>query len=351
MTGNTINGNVTVSANNDDTGSTITGNTINGTVTFDPDSKNNTLTRNVITSTDDYAVVMATTADANNTVQYNTLKSAMYNGDEAVNLSTGSGNTISNNSNIALMLADGTKDAANWSATVNGEQPNPLPVGGLSKGDAVTLKYGGRLKVKAVTATRGPWSGDLSDLTALSTAEFATATDGMTIKGKLGANVKVSIADGATVTLDNATINGVHNTSYRWAGINCLGDATIVLKDGSVNKVKGFHGYYPGIHVPEGSTLTIQGGSEGTGKLTATSNDYGAGIGGGANIACGNISITGGIIVVPVHASNSAGIGGGGSASCGYISITGGTVEATGASVAAMVAHAATSPLPAPSPR
>ena len=154
VTGNTINNNVEVSSNSSDyTGSTITGNTINGTVTFATNSKNNTLTRNVITSTGDYAVVMASTADANNTVQYNTLIAATKKGDEAANPSTGTGNTISYNSNIVLMLADGTKDAANWSATVNGEQPNPLPVGGLSKGDAVTMTYKGHLKVKSVTAT------------------------------------------------------------------------------------------------------------------------------------------------------------------------------------------------------
>ena len=157
LTGNTINNNVEVSSNSSDyTGSTITGNTINGTVTFTSNSKNNTLTRNVITSTGDYAVVMASTADANNTVQYNTLNAATKKGDEAVNPSTGTGNTISNNSNIALMLADGTKDAANWTATVGEGDAQPLPVAGLNEGDAVTLTYSGRLKVKAVTATFEP---------------------------------------------------------------------------------------------------------------------------------------------------------------------------------------------------
>ena len=154
LTGNTINNNVEVSSNSSDyTGSTITGNTINGTVTFASNSKNNTLTRNVITSTGDYAVVMASTADANNIVRYNTLIAATKKGDEAVNPSTGTGNTISNNSNIALMLADGTKDAANWTATVGEGDAQSLPVAGLNEGDAVTLTYGGRLKVKSVTAT------------------------------------------------------------------------------------------------------------------------------------------------------------------------------------------------------
>ena len=147
VTGNNITGNVTINSNPSDyIGSTITGNTINGTVTFAKNSKNNTLTRNVITSTGDYAVVMASTADANNTVQYNTLKSAMYNGDEAVNPSTGTGNTISNNSNITLTLAEGTEDADKWTVKV-GEEAAAFPVEGLKGGETVTVTYTGTKKV------------------------------------------------------------------------------------------------------------------------------------------------------------------------------------------------------------
>ena len=200
--GNTINGNVTVSANSSDyTGSTITGNAINGTVTFASNSKNNTLTRNVITSTGDYAVVMASTADANNTVQYNTLIAATKKGDEAVNLSNSSGNTISYNSNIALMLADGTKDAANWTATVNGEQPNPLPVGGLSNGDAVTLKYNGRLKVKSVTATT-----DYDPLATPLTIEAVTpGTIQVYMTGTLSSGMKYSVNGGTKTLITEST--------------------------------------------------------------------------------------------------------------------------------------------------
>ena len=203
VTGNTINGNVEVSANSSDfVGSTITGNAINGTVTFASNSKNNTLTRNVITSTGDYAVVMAKTADANNTVQYNTLNAATKKGDEAVNLSNSSGNTISNNSNIALMLADGTKDAANWSATVNGEQPNPLPVAGLSKGDAVTMTYGGRLKVKSVTATFEP---DPMLATPLTIEAVTPGTIQVYMTGTLSSGMKYSVNGGTKTLITEST--------------------------------------------------------------------------------------------------------------------------------------------------
>lgn len=62
--------------------------------------------------------------------------------------------------------------------------------------------------------------------------------------------------------------------------LNCLGDATIILADGTTNTVKGFHVDYPGIHVPSGKTLTITG----TGMLRASSKGFGAGIGGGYKI-------------------------------------------------------------------
>ena len=238
---------------------------------------------------------------------------------------------------LYVTMKDGTQDADKWTAKVGEGEAQALPIGGL-KGDGtetVTLKYNGRLKVKSVTATsdaKPVWDGDLSKLTAESTAEFATATNGMTISGTLAANVKVSIADKATVTLDGVTINGVTNVSnYMWAGLNCLGDATIILKDGTTNTVKGFHSDYPGIHVPENKTLTI----EGSGSLTASSNGGGCGIGGGYGIDCGNIVIAGGTITATGGDYYAAGIGGGFYAGCGTISITGGTINATGGEEAA----------------
>ena len=90
-------------------------------------------------------------------------------------------------------------------------------------------------------------------------------------------------------------INGTTGRSYNWAGITCVGDATIILKDGTTNTVKGFNSDYSGIFVPKDKTLTIKGETEGTGKLIASSNGDGAGIGGGDGISstnknCGNIA-------------------------------------------------------------
>ena len=167
-----------------------------------------------------------------------------------------------------------------------------------------------------------------------------TAQNGDILSGKLNKEVSISIADGATVTLDGVNING--NGGWNkgdYAGLTPLGDATIILKDGSENIVKGFKKYYPGIFAADGKKLTIQG----TGKLEASSNGEGAGIGGGRSISCGDIEIQSGTITATGGAGG-AGIGsgyafGGGYtvsiSICGDITITGGTIEATGGNGAA----------------
>ncbi|MBQ4014593.1 MAG: hypothetical protein II610_04975 [Treponema sp.] len=194
--------------------------------------------------------------------------------------------------------------------------------------------------------TPAAWDGDLSKLTAESTAAFATATDGMTITGTLGSgvNVKVSIAAGAKVTLKDVTINGTDSDSYKWAGLTCAGDATITLE--GTNTLKGFWKYYPGLFVPKGKTLTIKG----SGSLNA-SNEKAAGIGGCCVDAtsgiqkeegsCGTIVIEGGTITA-TGGANAAGIGCGNGSDCDGVTIKGGTVTATGGTTAAGIGSAQT---------
>ena len=128
VTGNNVTGNVTISANSATVsgttffpGSTIDSNSILGKVTFSNNSKNNTFTRNTVITTEQYAVVMASTANANNTVTGNILKAAAKGGDEAVNPSTGTGNTISNNlSEAAAGDVTWNFDAATGMLTISG---------------------------------------------------------------------------------------------------------------------------------------------------------------------------------------------------------------------------------------
>ncbi len=154
-----------------------------------------------------------------------------------------------------------------------------------------------------------------------------TAQNGQMLTGKLGGGAantgNVTIAAGATVVLHNVEISSVNTSSgLQYAGIDCQGDATIVLS--GTNKVKGGAEYKPAIYIPSGSTLTIRG----HGSLEADGTNCGAGIGGGEMYNCGNIVIEGGHITATAGASSAA-IGSGKSKSCAGISISGGTVIAS----------------------
>ncbi len=145
------------------------------------------------------------------------------------------------------------------------------------------------------------------------------------------------IEDGATVTLMNlhATCNSEH-------AIECAGDATIILADGSSNEVKAARA---AICVPmdPNKTLTIKG----NGSILAKSELKGAGIGGGDRKGHrdGNLVIDGGIITAignyGVNGKNNhntdsgPGIGAGPEGSMGDITINGGTITAKGSVFAA----------------
>lgn len=179
------------------------------------------------------------------------------------------------------------------------------------------------LNAITIGAAAPGWDGNLAALTGSEPEDYVTATDGMTIYGTLAANVKVSIADGATVTLSNATITYSSNSSSNnYAGITCLGDATIVL--GGNNTVKpGFY-FWPCLYVAPDKTLTING----DGSLNANNaGSPSAGIGGGYEHPCGNIVINGGNITA--SSGSSAAIGGGYNSVCGSITITGGNITAS----------------------
>ncbi len=219
-----------------------------------------------------------------------------------------------------------TADADKWTAKVGSADAKALPVE-AAEGDAITAIYSGTKTVKSVKAVKKVVENiiDLSTVT-----EKLTLQNGDVATGTLQANVKISIAAGATVTLSGVNITGTDNDAYRWAGLSCLGDATIILADGTTNTVKGFYAYCPGIHVLADCTLTIQG----TGALNASSNGNGCGIGGGYEISAGNIVIEGGSITA-TGGDGAAAIGSGQNSVCGTITISGGTVVATGGICAA----------------
>ncbi len=101
------------------------------------------------------------------------------------------------------------------------------------------------------------------------------AQDGDVLVG-LAYRVCVNIADGATVTLCDATIlnhfeDDLPNPMFgTMSAIHCLGNATIILATGTSNKMAGVR-YHPAIQVgPPGSTLIIRG----SGMLNAVNYWY-----------------------------------------------------------------------------
>lgn len=224
-----------------------------------------------------------------------------------------------------VSLKDGVKDADKWTVKVGEGEAQALPFGGL-KGDGsetVTLQYNGRLKVKGVKATSDAAAAagnsvDLSKLTADYEAQNGDVLTGVT------SSYKVTIAAGATVTLDGVNISSSSNC------IKCAGSATIILKDGSTNTLTSTSEDYPALWAGDANTtLTIQGN---TGVLNVTSGKYCAGIGGGyknADKTCGNIRIEGGVITAQGGGGGS-GIGSDSGGNCGDIIIMGGTITAKG---------------------
>lgn len=151
--------------------------------------------------------------------------------------------------------------------------------------------------------------------------------DGDIVTGTLANNVKISIANDATVTLDDVTIDGRDIISFEWTGITCDGDANIILVGTNtvITTANGKPAIQAGYHDTETKTLTISG----SGSLTATGGPNAAGIGSGFKGECGNITISGGTVEATGGAS-AAGIGSGREGSCGDITISGGTVTAQG---------------------
>ena len=187
-------------------------------------------------------------------------------------------------------------------------------------------------------------ASDVIDLSKLADGYVYTIKDGSVLTDTLdNKGIGLFIAAGATVTLDNAVIKGTNGESYDWGGLHCKGDATIILKEGTTNYVRGFYTQYPGIYVPENHTVVIKGDGALTacsngdgagveiqgGNITANGGTWAAGIGGGNGASCGNITISGGNIIAQGGKSG-AGIGSGTDTSCGEIVISGGTVTATG---------------------
>ena len=145
---------------------------------------------------------------------------------------------------------------------------------------------------------------------------------------------RIEVADGvsANITLAGVNIDVSSSTTAAFKiADNSTGNVTITLADDSENKLISGNeraGLQKNGSVEGIGKLTIQGGTNDTGKLNATSKK-GAGIGGGWNGSGSNIFIEGGTVTANGGAYG-AGIGGGGGGTGSNIEISGGTVTATG---------------------
>ncbi len=147
--------------------------------------------------------------------------------------------------------------------------------------------------VVACAAAVGLAAGAFADTINLATVTKPTvAKNGDVIKGTMVGGKKITIAKGAKVTLKDVKINDKFDYADAglYAGITCEGNATIVLE--GENVVNSLEYDYPGIFVPKGSTLRI----EGFGRLSVQGLGNAAGIGGAYQMDCGNIVIAGGTI-------------------------------------------------------
>ena len=197
---------------------------------------------------------------------------------------------------------------------------NGQPIGRASSGTCGTVTVDKRLhsSTKDLTCTIRSNIIDLSTV-----EEDMTIYNGYTLTGELAAKRKLSIAPGSVVVLSNAVINGESTNlrEHQWAGLNCLGDAQIILAGDNV--VRGFDYGYPGIHIQTNAALYILG----EGSLAASSNGGAAGIGGGIGLPCGVVAILSGVI--EATGSGAPGIGG---YACDAVYVFGGTVTARGGS-------------------
>jgi hypothetical protein len=220
-----------------------------------------------------------------------------------------------------------------------------LPAGKLANGFTVVFKGldGGNLLTKTASANpnnttaaetilrmpaltvNGTTVSHLIDLSTL-TGDYE-AQDGDTLTNTLSEHYNITVAEGATVTLWNASINpGNSYKTPHGACIRCDNDATIVIEGDNIMYV--WTERMPCIWIAPEKTLTITGNgslnASSTGKITSA---IGAGYDSNNTSNCGNIVIESGNITA--NGGSCAAIGAGFSSSCGNITINGGNITAT----------------------
>ena len=176
--------------------------------------------------------------------------------------------------------------------------------------DEIPFTRASEAQIKKYKNETDAWHGGNSEENVIDLSKVTHGIvlhDGDVLTGSIkNDNASIQIQDKATVTLRNARIAyRISGSCYESAGLECLGDATIILEGD--NYVRGNYIGSPGIYIPECHTLTIKG----SGSLEAVGDYNAPGIGSGKE-GCsfdyaGNIVLEGGNIIA--KGMNAPGIG------------------------------------------
>ena len=141
------------------------------------------------------------------------------------------------------------------------------------------------------------------------------------------------VVDGSTVLKDGDWY--VVTGKVARGSIAVSGNGNLILADGCELTANGGENQ-AGVAVPSGNSLTIYGQMAGTGKLTATGGDKGAGIGGGDKGAGGTVTVNGGTVTA-TGGWLGAGIGGGLEGDGGTVTVSGGRLSVMAGDLAAVI--------------
>ncbi|MDR1015630.1 MAG: InlB B-repeat-containing protein [Coriobacteriales bacterium] len=214
-------------------------------------------------------------------------------------------------------ITQGTgSDAAQGAAPDAEGSAVPPAEAGEEAGDLASLASH-TIDVSAGVAGGTGYTWDATTKVVTFTAAAKGSTYTLIQTGKQNAlGIVVASGVSTTITLKNL------NLATELPCIKLEGTANLALSLEGTSELKS--SYNAGIEVTQSAVLTIQG----KGKLTATSDHNGAGIGSSEGGSGGTITISGGTVTASSY--NSAGIGGSGGGVGGNISVTSGTVTATG---------------------
>ena len=139
------------------------------------------------------------------------------------------------------------------------------------------------------------------------------------------------------ITINGGTVNATSETFGAAIGGGQKGIGTVTINGGTVNATAGVYGAAIGGGHQGNGTVTINGGT-----VNATSETYGAALGGGG-VGYGFIVINGGTVNATAG-NHGAAVGGGWGGGCGSIVVNGGTITATSGLNGAAIGYGYTGP-------